>query len=234
LARHYELYVELYNDLREGTYLAGDSLPSEPDLMRRFRVSRSTVRRALKRLEDEGKIDRRHGSGTYATGSGDADRAQLSLSNLMESLRDLERTGTLQWIDFDTVPTPARVLKLAPEFGPTSLYIGRTLLSGGQHVAHLSAYIRPKWSTQLTKKLIGNRSVPVALGDLGATFSILQQFYGAVVADQRLAKHLNAAKGTALLQVTSLFRESSGHVSHFEDWLLRPDLLSLHSIIEIR
>jgi len=111
LARHYELYVELYNDLREGTYLAGDALPSEPDLMRRFQVSRSTVRRALKRLEHEGRIDRRHGSGTYATGSGDAERAQLSLSNLMESLRDLERTGSLQWIDFDTVPTPVRVLK---------------------------------------------------------------------------------------------------------------------------
>ena len=80
LARYYELYLALSNSLRDGTYAAGDALPSEPDLMRRFRLSRSTVRRALHRLQQEDRIVRRHGSGTYATASPDGERTQWSIS----------------------------------------------------------------------------------------------------------------------------------------------------------
>ncbi len=40
-------------------------LPSESDLMRRFRVSRTTVRRALKTLVAEGLLTRRQGLGTF-------------------------------------------------------------------------------------------------------------------------------------------------------------------------
>lgn len=40
-------------------------LPSENQLAEKFQVSRSTIRTVLATLEDEGKVIRRHGSGTY-------------------------------------------------------------------------------------------------------------------------------------------------------------------------
>jgi DNA-binding GntR family transcriptional regulator len=40
-------------------------LPSEPELSARYRVSRTTVRRAFAMLEREGRIQRVRGSGTY-------------------------------------------------------------------------------------------------------------------------------------------------------------------------
>lgn len=42
----------------------GDLLPSENELARMYCVSRNTLRKALKHLEDEGMVERRHGSGT--------------------------------------------------------------------------------------------------------------------------------------------------------------------------
>jgi DNA-binding GntR family transcriptional regulator len=42
-------------------------LTSEPELARRYRVSRNTVRLALGMLEREGLIERVKGSGTYST-----------------------------------------------------------------------------------------------------------------------------------------------------------------------
>jgi DNA-binding FadR family transcriptional regulator len=43
----------------------GDRLPTERDLARRLRISRATVREALKRWEGAGLVESRQGSGTY-------------------------------------------------------------------------------------------------------------------------------------------------------------------------
>lgn len=52
-----------------------DKLPSEPELCRRYQVSRQTVRQSLSILEKEGLIEKRRGSGTYITGlSSDAEK----------------------------------------------------------------------------------------------------------------------------------------------------------------
>jgi LacI family transcriptional regulator len=52
-----------------GGYGPGQRLPSEAQLCLKFRVSRPTVARALRDLQDQGLIDRRAGSGTYVRAS---------------------------------------------------------------------------------------------------------------------------------------------------------------------
>jgi LacI family transcriptional regulator len=52
-----------------GRYAPGARLPSEPQLVRQFGVSRPTVARALLDLHNEGLIERRAGSGTYVRGA---------------------------------------------------------------------------------------------------------------------------------------------------------------------
>ena len=63
------LYVEvidfLLDDIKDGQYPPGSKLPSEDQLAREFSVSRVTLREALRVLEDDGVIVRRHGSGTF-------------------------------------------------------------------------------------------------------------------------------------------------------------------------
>ena len=43
----------------------GERIPTEKELAAKYSVSITTVRRAIERLEAEGKLQRRHGSGTY-------------------------------------------------------------------------------------------------------------------------------------------------------------------------
>lgn len=64
--RIYEGVVEqLYQLIEEGKLKAGDRLPSERELAETFRVSRSSVREAIRMLEREGFVVSRPGSGTF-------------------------------------------------------------------------------------------------------------------------------------------------------------------------
>ncbi|TMW73266.1 GntR family transcriptional regulator [Alteribacter natronophilus] len=53
------------NDIETGHYEPGQRLPSEFELSRKLGVSRATLREALRMLEDESVILRRHGVGTF-------------------------------------------------------------------------------------------------------------------------------------------------------------------------
>ena len=63
--KHREISRQLRAEIAAGRYPAGARLPSEPQLVRRFGVSRPTVGRAMLDLQNEGLIERRAGSGTY-------------------------------------------------------------------------------------------------------------------------------------------------------------------------
>ena len=63
-------FTEIFNDLRqqlvEGKFPEQERLPSEAQLVRKYKVSRPTAARALRDLQAAGFVDRRAGSGTFA------------------------------------------------------------------------------------------------------------------------------------------------------------------------
>jgi GntR family transcriptional repressor for pyruvate dehydrogenase complex len=65
-SRIYEHIVQQIRALiREGRWAPGDQIPPERELAERFRVSRTSVREALRALEMQGVIDSRQGGGTF-------------------------------------------------------------------------------------------------------------------------------------------------------------------------
>jgi DNA-binding LacI/PurR family transcriptional regulator len=63
--KHRSIYIALRHDILSGKYEDAGRFPSEGMLMRRFGVSRITVRQALTELKNEGFLEARSGSGTY-------------------------------------------------------------------------------------------------------------------------------------------------------------------------
>src|SRR5712692_8702492 len=60
-----EVVSQVHELLREGRFKAGDQLPSERELAETFKVSRTSVREALRALEAQGLIVSRTGSGNF-------------------------------------------------------------------------------------------------------------------------------------------------------------------------
>lgn len=57
--------LELRQAIAKGTFLPGSQLPTEAELCQMLGVSRTVVREALRVLEDDGLVARRHGVGTF-------------------------------------------------------------------------------------------------------------------------------------------------------------------------
>lgn len=67
-AKYRILADKLREDLNRNGGQQSRKLPTEQELVKRFHLSRQTVRHALRLLEEEGLIRRRQGSGSYSTG----------------------------------------------------------------------------------------------------------------------------------------------------------------------
>jgi len=90
--RHAQISRELLTEIAGGKYGPGGRLPSEAQLCKKFGVSRPTVGRALRELQEQGLIDRRVGSGTYvrATRSASDPAAYRQLGLLVPGLGKIE------------------------------------------------------------------------------------------------------------------------------------------------
>ena len=55
--------ADIQNKIHQGIYPVGRLLPSENDLAKTYDVSRETIRKAQKRLEDTGFIQKKQGKG---------------------------------------------------------------------------------------------------------------------------------------------------------------------------
>jgi GntR family transcriptional repressor for pyruvate dehydrogenase complex len=62
---HEEVFSQIHELIREGRFKARDQLPSERELAETFKVSRTSVREALRALETQGLIVSRTGAGNF-------------------------------------------------------------------------------------------------------------------------------------------------------------------------
>ena len=74
MSKNNHLYLQALEALKKeifnGTYPFQSKLPSEEALARSLHISRSTLRKILKTLNDEGIIESRHGSGSFVCNKG--------------------------------------------------------------------------------------------------------------------------------------------------------------------
>jgi len=89
LPRHRDIANKLIERIAGGVYPVGSLLPRESDLTETFKVSRHTVREAVRHLETMGLVTRRQGHGTSVK----ADRVQPRFKLAIRTFSDIENHG---------------------------------------------------------------------------------------------------------------------------------------------
>lgn len=190
----------LRDDIARGTYKPGDALPTEHELMRRYNLSSTTVRRAVRDLVLEGWIYRTAGKGTFVK------RAKLEerlarLTSFAEEMQSRNITPQFRLVCADQTIPPYEVrqaLKLSPK--QPAYLIERIQIASGEPIAVARGY----WRCDIGERLAQHdlNRVPlyeIVENDLHTPLVEADESISAASADADLARKLGVARNAPLL-----------------------------------
>ncbi len=159
ISRYQWVHNSLKNQIEIGEYKVGDNLPPEPELQRAFRVSRTTVRKAVEMLADEGFVYIRQGKGTEVLDFKATQKLQY-VTSFSETLREKGFSVSQADIRVELVPAPRHIaadLKVAT--GATTVRIERVTLANGAPIALMTNYLVPDLAPGIEKGISGMSSL---------------------------------------------------------------------------
>lgn len=235
VSRYLRLYRVLSQALAEGRFGTGALLPSEPRLMKDYGVSRSTVRRALERLENEGRIERKRGSGTFARDHESTAAAPKDLSALLDVTASPPAAATSRTIAFRRVPTPPFLLSAQPGFGAATLLIRHVRYVEREPVALQTAYLPEGIGDGLTRQRLGagGGATLTVLATLGHRCCTLEREFAALEADPLAASSLGLAVGMPVFNVRTLARDPQHRILAYVNCVYRPDRYEAHAVVKL-
>ncbi len=205
------LAQELRARIRSGEWRPGERLPSEPELARRRAVSRSSMRAAITMLEEEGYVNRRHGSGTYITHRpalpNDLGR-NFGVSSLLRSIgldpgSEEEESGA--------VPAPGAVAEaLGVAEGEPVSTLRRVRTADGRRVVDVTDWCRRDHLAPDELDAIGEGSMYAALAERGLPVDHGVAHLAPWNADGDVAERLGVPRGTLLLTIEQVDRTAEG------------------------
>ncbi len=225
----------LQQQLADGTIAPGAALPSEPDLAHRTHLSRTTVRRALARLAAEGMIERRHGSGTYATTQGAVrarSAAAVDCSKLLGDLRAMARTTTTRLLHHAMIATPPRVLAACPELGPRVLMVQRTRIYRGKPFVVITHYLPERHAALFAKSRLKSQPTIFVFEKAGITPARGDQQITATAADHVFSRELAVNIGAPLLAIHRAMRDAKGAVLEYHEALYDPEFITVQMEVQ--
>ncbi|WDA41346.1 GntR family transcriptional regulator [Erythrobacter sp. BLCC-B19] len=216
LPRYLQLAGELREAILKGEFAGGRQFPTETVLCARYDVSRYTIREALRRLEAEGLIQRRRGSGTTvqpAAARGGALHQPLSnVGELLQYARDSEVVYERQ--GHGPLPAEVAVQLAEPTGGEWTVFRGvRRHAGDAPPIAATAAYFH---------EMLGEAVDALDLG-AGTLFSQIEQLAGvqigkvtqdiqAIAADAAMAAALEVEEGSPVLRILRCYFDPKGRI----------------------
>ncbi|MFM2312848.1 MAG: hypothetical protein RLZZ04_2124 [Cyanobacteriota bacterium] len=157
---HLDISEQIHQQIIDNHYLPGNKLPSERELIKEWKVSRITIRRAIANLVQQGLVTTHQGKGVFVS---EKSKVVYTLSNPLKFLQhDLADRGiglSLQNITFELVAAPTDVQKILqlPAHQPTA-YLQKKLLlidhvAGGVDITYILPEIGQKLATELIQDM---------------------------------------------------------------------------------
>ena len=217
----------LESDIRKGVLNRGDALASENALVKRFSVSRSTVRKSLEMLSNKGLITTKSGIGSFVTFDG------VTID---------DQAGWTLALETSTVQLSTRVLRLergAMDLPCTEIPLGSDCLIVDRlrYMDNIGTGVslersRVPWRDLLKDVLqvgLVDGSLSTTLQNHGLEIANGSEWAGVVpslMADD--AAVMGRKPGEAMLRLRRLTREENRAIIEYVESILDPDLFGLH------
>ena len=226
LPKYHQVYLVLKERLREGDFT--DGLPGELALMKRFDVSRVTVRKALELLAAEGLVTRQAGRGTHPTdnrqGLASAEARRAGRTGLLDNLVSISLGTRIKVLDLETVKASSVVAEaLELTVGAPVQKAIRVRSTKHGPLSHITTYVPADLAAHFGRRELGREPILVLLEKSGLRLGRAQQHISARLADADTARALDVPVGSALLAVRRLVYDQNDKPIQWLHGLYRPD-----------
>jgi GntR family transcriptional regulator len=141
LPLHQQLYDFLRGKIRSGEWTEGQMIPTEPELINQYGVSRIVIRQVLNRLVNEGLIFRQQGRGSFVAER----RLEEGLSRIIsftEDMRQRELIPKTRILFNGLVPAPEDIAEhLGIQSGDELAHLRRLRLANDEPMSIEEAYL---------------------------------------------------------------------------------------------
>lgn len=217
----------LESEIRSGVLNRGDALASENDLVKRFSVSRSTVRKSLELLSSKGMITTKSGIGSFVTFGGKTidDQAGWTLALSSSDVQLSTRVLRLERGGMDLPGTEVAI-------GVDCLIVDRLrfLETTGKGVSLERS--RVPWRDTLEDVLqtgLVDGSLNTTLQNHGLSIASGAEWAGVIPAlSPEDATVMGRNAGDAMLRLRRLTRQTDRTIIECVESILDPDLFGLH------
>lgn len=219
---YFQLAQLLEEEIVTGRWQPGARIPSESELGSFYGLSRTTIRQALARLEQEGLVHREKGRGTFVHSS----RLRSWMIQSTEGFfqEDFLRTGyvvTSRVLNLARITLPVWACDaLGLEHGSGGVVLERLRSVDGLVALYVMNYL-PESVADAVLDLEPDESLYKRLADRGAIAVVAgNRSIGAVNAGAKLAELLEVDAGAALAYIESVSRDRDGQpVDCYRAWL---------------
>jgi GntR family transcriptional regulator len=212
----------LKREIASGRFAESDVLPGERELSEMLDVSRTTLRRAIAGLVDEGVLVHRHGAGTFVRRS--PPHVEQPLSRLTSFTEDMQLRGlaaSSRVIEQGKyLPTPEEAMMLGIGPGESVYRLARLRLADGVPMAIDHATVPLRF---LDGPLAAEESLYAALESSGFRPVRALQRLRAIIIDAAEAALLEVAQGSPALDIQRIAYLADGRCVEFTRSFYRSD-----------
>lgn len=227
IPKYYRIFEELYRRIEDGDFKEGDRFPSDTELVKKYNVSRGTIREALKLLFQRGLLVRQQGKGTFVTHRKIEQNAG-QLMGFSELMRRNNMTPSAKLIEITTKEPGSRIksiLKL--DDGEKIVKIERLRFGNDipliiERSYYVYRFFRPLLSFDLENASIYEllyQNTDYRLGEA-------RQEIEAIAASQKECGLLQVQPGDPLLQIKRLIQLKDGSLFQYSEDIYRSDKLN--------
>jgi len=141
-ALYFTVKEKIQDKIQKGIYKIGCKLPTESDLCDEFKVSRTTIRSALQKLEFEGKIYKLQGKGSFVSTPKINEQITSSIKSFSEQMKNAGLNFYSNVLDIELIPASALIAhELNIEENEPVIELVRLRFANDKPYQHSTSYI---------------------------------------------------------------------------------------------
>jgi GntR family transcriptional regulator len=225
--KYYKIYEDLLNQILEGQFRDNELFPSDTELVKKYGVSRGTVREAVKILFQQGYLVREQGKGTFVTYK-KIQQDPDQLIGFTELMRQHNLKPSAKVIEKEVIYPPAHVshmMHLKPD--QKVVRIVRLRFGNNQPLIIERSFFNYDLFEPILSEDIENNSIFELLYELTETrLDNAKQCIEAISAAQLEHQLLEVESGTPLLLIKRLIQTKKEEYFQYSEDVYRSDRIN--------